>query len=45
MRRIFLLGDSTPLEVQSGIEILSQRHEALLYEEAREYGDILQERV
>lgn len=43
VRRIFLLGDSTPINDDNPqATILSKRHEALLIEEQREYGDILQ---
>ena len=43
VRRIFLLGDSTPVNDDNPqATILSKRHEALLIEEQREYGDILQ---
>ena len=43
VRRIFLLGDSTPINDDNPqAKILSKRHEALLIEEQREYGDILQ---
>lgn len=43
VRRIFLLGDSTPINDDNPqSKILSKRHESLLIEEQREYGDILQ---